>query len=903
MAAVFPASQAIVLGGGLAGVSAANTVLECGGNVVLLDKSSFCGGNSTKATSGINGANTRTQRMKGVFDSNEIFNADTLRGGAKKPEIVKVLCDNSGPDVEWLMDKFDLDLSLVARLGGHSQPRTHRGAERFPGMTITYALIQMLEKVAEHTNNTKARIVCKAKATKFLMSGKETCCGVEYEFNGQTLQEHGPVIVCTGGFGADFTSSGLLAKYRPDLLHLPTTNGEHCTGDGIKMGAEVGGATIDLEWVQVHPTGLVKPDDADAKVKFLAAEALRGVGGVLIDREGKRFANELGRRDYVTGRMWKNKPPFRLCLNSKAAKEIHWHCEHYKGRGVMKFFQTARDLTTEMDINPAVLEQTFNSYNTIAAKQAEDPDGGPYDAYGGGKSWDEWGKKYFHNLPLIMDDEFHVAIVTPVIHYCMGGLEIDSNSQVVNTAGRPIKGLYAAGEIAGGVHGNNRLGGNSLLDCVVFGRVSGKHCAEYMLGEIKPTSLALISGKVGAGKGSAPAAAAAGGDAAPAAAASAGASYSMEEVANHTTKESCWVVLDGKVLDVTNFLPDHPGGELAILTFGGKDATAEFNMIHPPDVIGKYAPDAVIGDVGGGGAPAGGSAAAPAASGGAAAPLLSKPGGEEPGMLMGCYYMIYAFLHEIISTIFTAVPIKVVADRTGLTRSAFFLIMFIVIHAVGNLHVFLGPDDFNGYGYFYVRLYWTGFGFNANIVEEYVLLSAIMHVAIALKRTYDITTGYTIKSGKWNLAITGILLLVYMTIHLFQFRFGATQPYAVRPPPFLINFEGVNPLSDQFLHLFYTIDQSVPVVEVRDIYKLEFDLFQSPFWVVYYCFSVFVFLAHYCWGWQKVIPSSQLGIPKPYHFFIQLIGYAIGVVIAFCYLAFPLYCYFIGPSNGVMGQI
>ena len=227
MAAVFPASQAIVLGGGLAGVSAANTILECGGNVVLLDKSPFCGGNSTKATSGINGANTRTQRMKGVFDSNEIFNADTLRGGAKKPEIVKVLCDNSGPDVEWLMDKFDLDLSLVARLGGHSQPRTHRGAERFPGMTITYALIQMLEKVAEHTNNTKARIVCKAKATKFLMSGKETCCGVEYEFNGQTLQEHGPVIVCTGGFGADFTSSGLLAKYRPDLLHLPTTNGEH----------------------------------------------------------------------------------------------------------------------------------------------------------------------------------------------------------------------------------------------------------------------------------------------------------------------------------------------------------------------------------------------------------------------------------------------------------------------------------------------------------------------------------------------------------------------------------------------------------------------------------------------------------------------------------------------------
>ena len=154
MAAVFPASQAIVLGGGLAGVSAANTVLECGGNVVLLDKSSFCGGNSTKATSGINGANTRSQRMKGVFDSNEIFNADTLRGGAKKPEVVKVLCDNSGPDVEWLMDNFGLDLSLVARLGGHSQPRTHRGAERFPdhGNLHTFAQLHNLHNLDKCTN-------------------------------------------------------------------------------------------------------------------------------------------------------------------------------------------------------------------------------------------------------------------------------------------------------------------------------------------------------------------------------------------------------------------------------------------------------------------------------------------------------------------------------------------------------------------------------------------------------------------------------------------------------------------------------------------------------------------------------------------------------------------------------
>merc|ERR1719277_488435 len=142
-------AQAIVVGGGLGGMSAANTVLENNGKVVLIDKSSFCGGNSTKATSGINGAGTKTQKAKGIEDGAELFTADTLKGGAKRPELAKVLCENSAADVNWLMDKFDLDLSLVARLGGHSQPRTHRGKERFPGMTITYALIQMVEKVAE----------------------------------------------------------------------------------------------------------------------------------------------------------------------------------------------------------------------------------------------------------------------------------------------------------------------------------------------------------------------------------------------------------------------------------------------------------------------------------------------------------------------------------------------------------------------------------------------------------------------------------------------------------------------------------------------------------------------------------------------------------------------------------
>merc|ERR1712070_13440 len=201
--------------------------------------------------------------------------------------------------------------------------------------------------------------------------------------------------------------------------------------------------------------------------------------------------------------------------------------------------------------------------------------------------------------------KFYVAIITPVIHYCMGGLEVDVNSLVLDQKGNPMPGLYAAGEVAGGIHGNNRLGGNSLLDCVVFGRVAGRHAAQAMLGaDFEPIDLRTLSG--GGLSGEVKASKNAGGayedNMNPAAAAGTpGVSgYTLEEVAKHNSKESCWVVLDGKVLDVTKFLSEHPGGELAILTFAGKDATEEFNMIHPPDVVGKYAPDAIIGEIGSG---------------------------------------------------------------------------------------------------------------------------------------------------------------------------------------------------------------------------------------------------------------------------------------------------------------
>ena len=580
------------------------------------------GGNSTKATSGINAAGTRSQNAAGIADSAKIFYEDTIKSARQlaRPELIKVLANDSADCVHWLEDKFDLDMSVLGRLGGHSFPRTHRGKEQFPGMTITYALMERIEDISKASPN-KAKVINRAKATRLLTdpSNPNRVIGVEYEVKGKKHTQMGVVVITTGGYGADFSSSGLLHKHRPDLAEadIATTNGEHCTGDGINMGVAIGAGTVDMEVVQVHPTGLVDPRDPDNKVKWLAAEALRGTGAILINGDGKRFVNELGHRDYVSGEIFKNreqgKGPFRLVLNSACAKEIHWHCEHYTGRGLMKHFKSGAELAAEMGVSSATLQATFEQYSRECEAQK-----------------DPYGKLFFNNGPWRMDDTFFVSHITPVVHYTMGGLAVNGAAEVLNQSGAPMEGLWCAGECAGGVHGQNRLGGSSLLDCVVFGRVSGRNAAKFMLENllqnppaaagsgtgdvsvnVRPTGNNKVSVEVSWGASSNVSSSSSSSNSTFSESQSTAAEgsaeeetkktvdtnkeYSWEEIAKHNTKEDCWVVVNGVVLDATSFLGDHPGGSAAIVLYAGKDATAEFNMLHKPDVVEKYAPEIIIG--------------------------------------------------------------------------------------------------------------------------------------------------------------------------------------------------------------------------------------------------------------------------------------------------------------------
>merc|ERR1711939_973932 len=156
----------------------------------------------------------------------------------------------------------------------------------------------------------------------------------------------------------------------------------------------------------------------------------------------------------------------------------------------MKFYESGAKLAEDMGVPLSVLEEETEKHYQASQKMEKDPDGGSWPAYPYGKSWDEAsgktgsGKKFYHNVipgSAVATQPFYVAIITPVIHYCMGGLVTSCDGECI-TKGKVLPGLYVAGEAAGGVHGNNRLGGNSLLDCVVFGHVAGRAAAKYMFG-------------------------------------------------------------------------------------------------------------------------------------------------------------------------------------------------------------------------------------------------------------------------------------------------------------------------------------------------------------------------------------------------------------------------------------
>jgi len=362
---------------------------------------------------------------------------------------------------------------LIGQLGGHSVARTHRPTDS--KFVIGYYLISKISKKIEEIKSIK--IYFNSTVIKLLKNEtNDKIYGLKYKKDNKEYTIYcKAIILASGGYGHDFGEHGLLKEYVPQIMNFPSTNGEYSKGSGVKLGREIGADLVDMDKVQVHPTGFVDPKNRYIKDKFLAPELLRGVGGILVNDNGDRFCNELGTRDYVTSKIKENcrkqntneidQYECFLLMNEEMANEFGHHFDYYKDvKGFIIEHNNFNELSKNINVDYKKLENTINAHN---------------DAYDK-KIIDKYNKTtFFHKFDL--NNKIYSMVITPSVHYTMGGLKINSKAEIISTNGKSINGLYGAGEVTGGVHGGNRLGGNSLAECGVFGRIAADSAVNYII--------------------------------------------------------------------------------------------------------------------------------------------------------------------------------------------------------------------------------------------------------------------------------------------------------------------------------------------------------------------------------------------------------------------------------------
>ena len=439
-------TDVVVVGGGGAGLSAAIAAKEKGANVVLVEKMLMLGGNTNYATAGINAANTKLQKKLGIEDSAELFYNDTMKGGknVNNPELVKKLTADSANIIDWLTER-GADLSEVVFTGGQSAKRTHRPAG---GQAVGPVIVDALAETAEKDG---IDVRTESEVTKLIKTGDKVT-GVEVKHKGETYNITAKaVVMATGGFGAN---AKMVAEYKPSLEGFGSTNSPAITGEGIKMVKAVGGDLVDMTEIQTHPTVVHKKT-------AMITEAVRGEGAILVNREGKRFVSELETRDVVSKAELEQTGKSAFLVFDQEVREKLGAINGYVRKGFTVEGATVEELAGKIGVDAKGLVDTMAKYNGYV-KAGEDKD---------------FGKTA---LPReLVKAPFYAIEVSPAVHHTMGGVRINTNAEVLTADGKVIPGLFAAGEITGGVHGANRIGGNAVTDITVYGKTAGENAADF----------------------------------------------------------------------------------------------------------------------------------------------------------------------------------------------------------------------------------------------------------------------------------------------------------------------------------------------------------------------------------------------------------------------------------------
>ena len=489
-------ADVVVIGAGGAGMTAAMTAADAGQKVVILESQAMVGGNSARATGGMNAAKTVYQDENefdqaagvektlataaekyadnetitalaktvseqwaayqanpiGYFDSVELMELDTMVGGKgiNDPELVKTLCEGTADAIDWL-DENGITLHNVSSFGGASVKRIHRPVNE-EGKVVSVGAY-MIPLLQENCEKRGIDIVLNTTVDTILTDANGAAVGVSgTDKDGNTVVVNAKsVILATGGFGANLD---MVTQYKPELAGFMTTNAAGAQGQGIEMATAIGAGTVDMDQIQIHPT-------VEANTAALITEGLRGDGAILVNANGERFIDEVGTRDVVSAAEIAQPGSYSWLIVDQAMADASSVIQGYIKKGYTKTGATYEELAKELDVDPATFANTMETWNGyVEAKN--DPD---------------FGRTSFAN-PL-NNGPYYAIKVTAGVHHTMGGVTINSATEVLKEDGTVIPGLFAAGEVTGGVHGANRLGGTAVADFVVFGRIAGESAANY----------------------------------------------------------------------------------------------------------------------------------------------------------------------------------------------------------------------------------------------------------------------------------------------------------------------------------------------------------------------------------------------------------------------------------------
>lgn len=438
----------VVVGSGGAGLAAAIQAHDEGARVLIVEKMPTFGGNTIKASAGMNAAETRFQRVKGIEDSKELFYQETLKGGQNRnnPELLRCFVEHAPQAIEWLANR-GIMLNDITTTGGMSIDRTHRPKD---GSAVGGYLISGLVR---NVTRRGIDVMLDTSVEEILCEqGKVSAVRLINDENETLTVAVKSVIVATGGFSAN---SEMVVKYRPDLAGFVTTNHKGATGGGIALLQHIGADTVDMGEIQIHPT-------VEQNTSYLISESIRGGGAILVNQKGNRFFNEMETRDKVSAQIIALPEQYAYIVFDEHVRAKNKAADEYIARGFVTSASSPRQLAEKLGMDYHAFLATLERYNGFVEQQHDS----------------DFGRTTALRNP-INEGPFHAIRIAPGVHHTMGGVTINTETAVLNKQQQVIPGAFAAGEVAGGIHGSNRIGGNAVADIIIFGSLAGHHAANW----------------------------------------------------------------------------------------------------------------------------------------------------------------------------------------------------------------------------------------------------------------------------------------------------------------------------------------------------------------------------------------------------------------------------------------